>query len=316
MDELISIIVPVYNAEKYLPACVESLLGQTYGVLEVILVNDGSKDSSAALCDAYAARDSRVRVIHQENQGVSAARNAGISAACGEYILFLDGDDDWNPKLLNTLDQFLSQQPDMIEFGYTYIDSKGEQPPELPAVEASGVTGMEFFAAHERKNRLPIASSCTAAFRRSFLEAHEFRFPMGLNYGEDLTFHMHCLKAAGSVFSIRQSLYRYRMNESGATYNLTVKKMGDILRSCVNMYRLFPSALCANYYCMKILNLERLSRRDAMQLYDLLRENRDILNAVSGRKMHMFRALYHTLGWYPASKVIRFLIDAKYRKKG
>ena len=126
---------------------------------------------------------------------------------------------------------------------------------------------------------------------------------------------MHCLKAAISVSSVSQSLYRYRMNESSATYLLTVKKMRDILLSCVNLYRLFPGALYANYYCMKILNLERLSKSDALQVYDLLEENRDILNAVTGRKMHLIRTLYNIFGWYHTSKVVRFLLDAKYRKK-
>ena len=90
---LLSVIVPVYRAEQYLHKCLDSLVGQTYRNLEIILVEDGSPDSCGAICDAYAARDERIRVIHQENRGASAARNAGIRATEGEYVLFLDADD-------------------------------------------------------------------------------------------------------------------------------------------------------------------------------------------------------------------------------
>ena len=93
MDELISIIVPVYNAEKTLRRCVRSLMGQTYRNLEIILVNDGSKDGSLGLCREFAGEDARIRVIDQPNGGVSSARNAGLDAATGKFVMFCDSDD-------------------------------------------------------------------------------------------------------------------------------------------------------------------------------------------------------------------------------
>ena len=90
---LISVIVPVYNVEPYLTACVESVLRQTYSNLEVILLDDGSTDGSGRLCDGFAQKDARVRAVHQQNSGVSAARNAGLDMAKGDYLYFLDGDD-------------------------------------------------------------------------------------------------------------------------------------------------------------------------------------------------------------------------------
>jgi len=90
---LISVIVPIYNNEKFLPKCIDSILAQTYSHLEIILVDDGSADSSGEICDQYAQKEARVKVIHQQNQGISAARNAGIAAAKGEYISFIDSDD-------------------------------------------------------------------------------------------------------------------------------------------------------------------------------------------------------------------------------
>ena len=113
-----SIVIPIYNAEKYLESCMDSILSQRSAVdYEIILVDDGSIDKSAQLCDRYAQELPCVTVIHQVNQGVSVARNTGIGAARGQYILFLDSDDLWETDLLETVTEALRQQPDMAVFG-------------------------------------------------------------------------------------------------------------------------------------------------------------------------------------------------------
>lgn len=114
-------IVPVYQAERYLPACLDSILAQTYHDLEIILVDDGSRDRSGAICDGYAARDRRVRVIHQKNSGASAARNAGLDAASGAYIGFVDADDYIEPDMYQTLHtQLTAAKADIAQCGYQY----------------------------------------------------------------------------------------------------------------------------------------------------------------------------------------------------
>ena len=100
---LISVIVPVYNMQDYLETCMNSILGQTYENLEIILVNDGSKDSSPQMCDAFAEKDSRIKVIHKENGGLSSARNAGLDVATGDYIGFVDSDDSIRPNFFELL---------------------------------------------------------------------------------------------------------------------------------------------------------------------------------------------------------------------
>ena len=97
MKDVISVIVPVYNVAAYLPECLDSILSQDYDKLEVILIDDGSTDDSGAICDAYARRDGRIRVIHQKNGGAAAAKNAGLRAATGEYLSFADSDDFLEP---------------------------------------------------------------------------------------------------------------------------------------------------------------------------------------------------------------------------
>lgn len=123
---MISIIVPVYRVEQYLVKCVESLLGQTYRETEIILVDDGSPDQCGAICDGYAARDSRIRVIHQPNGGVSSARNAGLAAASGEYIGFVDPDDWVQPDMYERmLEEMTARQADLVICGYQYHHEDG-----------------------------------------------------------------------------------------------------------------------------------------------------------------------------------------------
>ena len=103
VNKLLSVIVPVYKAEKHLDRCIESILSQTYGNIELILVDDGSPDACPAMCDSWAGRDWRVRVIHKKNNGASSARNAGLDMASGEYIGFVDADDFIEPDMYETL---------------------------------------------------------------------------------------------------------------------------------------------------------------------------------------------------------------------
>ena len=311
-----SIVIPVYNAEEFLGNCIDSVLAQrTFSPYEIILVNDGSRDRSPQICDWYAEKNACIKVIHQANQGVSTARNAGIAAASGDYVLFLDSDDLWADDLLQSLDDIILQKPDVIEFGYRIFCGENVQPPVLPIVETSAITGSAYLNAHIEHDSMPIASCCVAAFRRQFLQEHDLRFPLGVTYGEDFDLHMRCLKAADSVFAIRKSFYWYRMNEASVTHTITVKRMQDMLASGVKAFHLFPCSLFANYYCGLILGLDALSRADALQLKEFLRENRDILRHVSGVKMRFACMLYKVFGWYHASRLVQFCLNIRHGKK-
>ena len=125
----ISIIIPVYGVEAYLPACVESVLHQTFSDYEVILVDDGSPDGCGALCDAYAKQDLRFRVIHKENGGLSSARNAGLEIARGEYVYFLDSDDTIDSDLLRTVVEHMDRGLDLLAFRYRYLRNDCLQEP-------------------------------------------------------------------------------------------------------------------------------------------------------------------------------------------
>lgn len=128
-QKLVSIIVPVYKVARYLPECLDSLLNQTYRNLELILVDDGSPDECGSICDAFAARDSRVKVIHKTNGGAASARNAGLDAAAGEYICFVDSDDAVAPDYLSELMTHMADtQADITVCGFTQYTKAGKVP--------------------------------------------------------------------------------------------------------------------------------------------------------------------------------------------
>ena len=137
---IVSIIVPVYNVEAYLQRCVDSILAQTFTDFELILVDDGSTDSSPAICDTYAARDARVIVIHKKNGGVSSARNEALDIIQGEYVAFCDSDDYWEANLIEcTLGAMYAAQADCVHFGYYTHRSSGVTSPIracIPTVRA------------------------------------------------------------------------------------------------------------------------------------------------------------------------------------
>ena len=110
MSVTLSVVIPAYNIENYIGKCLDSVLAQTYQDYEIIVVNDGSTDKTGTVCDEYATKDSRIRVIHKENEGVSVARNAGIEMATGEYFLFFDGDDFMEPYTMEELYQVAREQ--------------------------------------------------------------------------------------------------------------------------------------------------------------------------------------------------------------
>ena len=123
----ISIIVPVYKTERFLNACIASILAQTFTDFELILVDDGSPDSCPALCDAAAAKDSRIRVIHQKNRGLSGARNAGLDAAEGEWIAFVDSDDMLLPQALEKAHSTAEKTgADVVLYGFAFTDENGK----------------------------------------------------------------------------------------------------------------------------------------------------------------------------------------------
>ena len=208
---MISYIVPVYNAQACLTACVDSLTGQD-GKMEIILVDDGSKDGSGALCDALAAGDGRIRVIHQENGGVSAARNAGLEAATGEYIWFIDSDDWIEPGAGSAMRAVAdAENADITVCGIISDYRGGGESVPIPQVDTRCYRGPEGVAqallSLDRQRLL--AFSCCKLYRRAFLERINARFEQVNGPVEDALFQFFVFPKASCIAMVNQTFLHY-----------------------------------------------------------------------------------------------------------
>ena len=233
----ISVIVPVYRAERFLEKCVESILSQSFPDFELILVDDGSPDSCPALCDGYAARDSRVRVIHQENRGVSAARNAGVDAAKGNYVTFCDGDDYFLPGHLERMAETAASGAEMVSCSHLVLESGSFSERNYPA-GVWDLTGEETRFDY-LLNRLLARKTGWEVWARmfslDFLREHRIRFPEGLAYGEDLAFVFRvCLYCRRVAASEHYGLV-YRRHGASAMAVTDAARALDQLNSCAKI---------------------------------------------------------------------------------
>ena len=216
-QEMISVIIPVYNVEEYLRECIDSVLKQTYKVFEIILVDDGSTDGSGDICDEYVEKDARVRVIHQENQGLSEARNEGFASASGAYVYFLDSDDWILPEALEELiDKAEKEEAEVVFFdAHSFTDN-----PEKFRVEERYLRKQEYetdegYQVLKRlQNQKEYHSAVSLLFlKREFLQDSGIRFESGILYEDMLyTYEVYC--KAKCVAHISKAFYqrRYRSN--------------------------------------------------------------------------------------------------------
>ena len=218
----ISVIVPVYNVEEYLPRCVDSILAQTYENLEVILVDDGTKDASDRICDDYAARDPRVRVIHKENGGLSSARNAGIDIATGEYLAFVDSDDWIEPEMYGHMLGLMEKYGSRLVCAGRY-DVEGET-----GAKTAGLCPPkeEEVSGEELVKRIFLWDSMDSAawdklYHRSLFEG--IRYPMGKIIEDVPTTYRLALRAGKAVLCDRP-FYNYFHREGSIT---TQKKISE-----------------------------------------------------------------------------------------
>jgi len=216
----VSIITPVYKAEKTIHKCLDSFIAQTLTEWELILVDDGSPDISGAICDEYAMKDSRFRVIHQENAGVSAARQAGLDAATGEYVIHTDPDDWVEPRMLEELyGKAKADDADMIICDYIadFVDHSDYRVQRPSSLEAQVVLNEVFGRIH--------GSCCNKLVRRTCIEDYGARFPESVNYCEDVCFNVQLLKHDIKVSYINKAYYHYVQNHTSLTNHYTLETL-------------------------------------------------------------------------------------------
>lgn len=217
---LISVIVPVYNTERYLQECIDSIKNQTYPHFELILVNDGSPDSCGDICERNAKADSRIKVIHQENQGVTRARANGVAAAVGEFVTFVDSDDRLYPEALDVLIKSSSSEVDIVigkhqgsqSIGFGYISIEDYR--ELCAIIKGKFGGVPCLL-----------------YRRSLLTEDVFNIPREVYYGEDAIMNIKLsYKVTRKVYNTDTVIYYYRPNPDSVSQTQVTPEAASIFQ--------------------------------------------------------------------------------------
>lgn len=226
MKPTVSIIVPVYNAEKYLRRCIDSILNQEYTDFELLLADDGSMDSSGAICDEYAAKDSRIHVIHKENTGVSDTRNTAIRQAQGTYLQFLDSDDWITPDATKLLVRAATEHHcDMVISDFYRV--VGERVSHKGDIEDDGVLSREEFAAHMMENPADFYYGVlwNKLYRRDLIEKYKLRMDTSISWCEDFLFNLEYILHAEVFYALQAPIYYYvKTKGSLASQGLSISK--------------------------------------------------------------------------------------------
>lgn len=213
---MISIIIPVYNAASYLNQCIESVVNQSYTNWECILINDGSTDKSAYICDYWSQIDSRIHVIHQSNYGVSASRNIGIKKSKGEYIVFVDSDDWIEPNYLyDMINCMIDNNTDLIVTGTNHIHQSRDIIIYKPLYKSNFMLSNENTSVFI-ENILLFYGPYAKLFKSCIIKKHGINFPEDYSLGEDLLFNFHYLTKINKIHYLSVANYNYRILNTGS----------------------------------------------------------------------------------------------------
>lgn len=283
---MISIIVSVYNAEKRLNLCIDSLIKQTYKDIEIVLIDDGSTDDSAKICDSYADKDSRVKVYHIDNRGVSRARNIGIEKSTGDYIMFCDSDDSvadvWCELLYN---QLIKNTSAWISCGFAK-DYSGIK--HSPVVVLSEDEDISFLTKEEYYNVYKTGTSgylWNKIYVSSVIRENKIRFDENTDYAEDALFNNRYLKYCDNICFINKPLYNYYISDSEGS--LSKKYFPDFYDKVKPVYESrkeliseeYMADFCYDYFYFFNMSLDgTFDKRNEVSFFQKIKYNNYILN--------------------------------------
>ena len=313
----ISVVVPVYGVEPYLRRCLDSIVGQTYENLEILLVDDGSPDNCGAICDEYAAKDPRIVVIHQKNAGVSAARNAALETATGDWIGFADGDDWLEPDMYAYLIGLTEQyDADVVQCGFFFDESDQSEVRFAPAraymARRSGA-GLSWKDWHQLSY-----ANWNKIYRTSVLR--DLRFDPSYSFGEDLLFNVRVLQRTNRVCFGTYVGYHYIQRQDSACHKLPsmeyLSRNRLALEHAAELVR--DDRIAARYFC-EVLTLEALDTCSKIvrfydpayepvkdQLRTYIRKNLGrILTIASMRGKEKLKCILLCLSWTVYSRMLR-----------
>ena len=246
--EKITVIMPIYNTEEYLREAIESVISQTYTNLEIILVDDGSTDSSPRICDEYAKEDNRIKVVHQKNMGLSGARNTGLKNATGQYLMFIDSDDKFEIDTCKILYNKAKQKDaDFIIANYINIDEDGKKW-EKPIFSVKYKETELSIKECEKSFYLMNSSVCNKIFKKSFIDSLGIKFIEKLP-AEDAIFTTYCFVRARKVYYIPDIIYEYRQRyKDSISHSCTKQYFDGINKAYRIIYENFKDNEQIQYY--------------------------------------------------------------------
>ena len=222
-ESLVSIIVPIYNVEKYLSCCLDRIIGQTYDNIEVLLIDDGSTDQSGVIADVYAQKDSRIQVFHTENRGVSHARNIGLDNMSGKYCLLVDSDDALHKDVITRSVKLLEQEKlDCVIYRYQTVEDRDFED-FIQTIEQQNTLDKYIWYSHDELMREILIGqrfrmlACNKLYKASLWE--NVRFPVGRKYGDDTSVSFRLADKCLRGGYIETSLYFYRMRKGSALHS-------------------------------------------------------------------------------------------------
>lgn len=223
----LSIIIPVYKAEQYLEECVNSIICQVDFDYEIILIDDGSPDNSGIICDNLAKMHNTIRVVHQKNAGVSAARNKGISVARGEYLSFVDSDDFVTSNYLHSLSEGIKTGADLLIFNYIRWVSRKEQEQGHFGLQDGTFWNIKRLYENALKLEISSLSVCSSVYKRNIIVEHDLCFDTFMSVCEDFTFNLRYYKYIKSYYAKNEPVYYYRENLDSASQKRPLKHALD-----------------------------------------------------------------------------------------
>lgn len=236
---MLSIIVPVYKVEKFLPRCIDKILGQEYADFEVILVDDGSPDSSGEICDEYALTDSRIKVCHIENGGLPNARNVGIRHARGKYYMFIDSDDFYVDRIVfgTVIKEMEEYDLDMLQFSYDRVYENGRWKNDLESAKYSTpvMDGMSYY-----KTGMYQVSAWSCVVRAGLLSENDVWFDKTLRMAEDQIFIFEVLGVCKRVKRINNVLYHYAFNPGSMSLICNSEQLIGPVYAFIDIMQRFP----------------------------------------------------------------------------
>ena len=283
MSKKISLIIPIFNSEKYLNETIESVRNQSYKNLEIILVDDGSTDGSKKICDLNSKRDSRIKVVHQENKTTSGARNAGLSISTGDYIMFSDSDDVLDKFACEKMYKAIEEKnADFIIGNYDNMDESGKIW-EQPVFDINKYKDFKLsIKDYDKSFYIMNSSVCNKIFRKTFLEKNNIKFENSLP-AEDAVFTTYCFIKSKNVYYIPEIIFHYRQRYDGSRSNRCSKEFFfGISKAYKIIYENFKNsneleyyryfyAKSMNYILYKFIDTDKLSYQDRIDILDKMK---------------------------------------------